>query len=94
MKGSWTESIKNRFKHVRKYDSKKRRVSETATSSVANNQASSIDSIDIHQMPKKPRKLDFWNVIPENEGSDEVQKDHVEELKKECMRPKPRNACG
>ena len=40
-------------------------------------------------MPKKPRKLDFWNVIPENEAiSDGVQKDHVEELKKECMRPK------
>lgn len=61
-----------------------RRVSETATSSVANNHTSSINSIDIHQMPKKPRKLDFWNVIPENK----VISDHVEERKKECMRPK------
>ena len=35
MKGSWTESIKNRFKHVRKYENKKR--------------ASMMQSIDINQ---------------------------------------------
>ena len=33
LKGSWEEAIKNRFKHVRKYDAKKRRLTAPVNSS-------------------------------------------------------------
>jgi hypothetical protein len=78
VKGSWTESIKNRFKHVRKYENKKR------SSMVQSPDSDQPSTSTAKPILKRPRKADMWNEVP-NPGNttEEIQKEHVSELHKE-----------
>lgn len=79
MQGSWTEAIKNRFKHVRKYENKKHRSCK---------QPATWDQNKPNQpLIKRQRRLDFWNEIP-NSGrtTDAIQKEHLSELQKEMQK--------
>ena len=79
-KGSWLESIKNRFKHVRTYDSKKR--------TLATEQLSTKSFSTPVRPVKVSRKMDFWNVVPTGEDTSQtIEDDHVAELHKEMQRP-------
>ncbi|XP_028418111.1 uncharacterized protein LOC114543235 [Dendronephthya gigantea] len=81
--GSWSESIKNRFKHVRKYASKKRK------NSAMNDGDSETRDTSVHASnPSKPRKMDFWNIIPNPVGTESIQNDHLAEMQKECQKPR------
>ncbi|XP_028418112.1 uncharacterized protein LOC114543236 [Dendronephthya gigantea] len=81
--GSWSESIKNRFKHVRKYASKKRK------NSAMNDGDSETRDSSVHASnPSKPRKMDFWNIIPNPVGTESIQNDHLAEMQKECQKPR------
>ena len=74
VKGSWTESIKNRFKHVRKYENKKR--------SAEDNQPSTAKPI-----LKRFKKADIWNEIPNSGNTTEaIHKEHISELRKETQK--------
>ncbi|CAB4028645.1 Hypothetical predicted protein, partial [Paramuricea clavata] len=76
--GSWEEAIKNRFKHVRKYDAKKRKLinSDTTTPTKA------------APPVKRTKKSDFWNEAPNYINENEVFLDeHIAELEKQCSRP-------
>ena len=74
--GSWNEAIRNRFKYVRKYENKKRKISSCPSDANAEKTAS--------MQPKMPRRLDFWNVVPSLEGTTAaIHKEHVVELAKE-----------
>ncbi|CAB4011368.1 Hypothetical predicted protein [Paramuricea clavata] len=76
--GSWEEAIKNRFKHVRKYDAKKRKLinSDTTTPTKA------------APPVKRTKKSDFWNEVPNYINENEVFLDeHIAELEKQCSRP-------
>jgi chromatin remodeling complex protein RSC6 len=82
MKGSWTESIKNRFKHVRKYENKKR--SSMAQSATDDNQPSTCAP---KPTLKRLRKADIWNEIPHSGNTTEaIQKEHISELHKETQK--------
>lgn len=82
--GSWLESIRNRFKHIRKYDAKKRKALEPAFYNVAtlgtNEKVSS-------SMAIKKRRNDFWNVVPNVQVPEAIHLEHVAELKKETAHP-------
>jgi hypothetical protein len=78
MKGSWAESIKNRFKHVRKYEKKRQRSCMQSTTLDEQPASTPLPVI------KRPRRIDFWNEIPaEGNTTDAIQKDHQSELLKE-----------
>ena len=80
--GSWDESIKNRFKHVRKYDAKKRKISFQDTA----NESSPITK-EVTK-PKRIKRVDFWNDIPTISKEKEcVIGEHLAELSKECSLP-------
>ncbi|CAB3988384.1 Hypothetical predicted protein [Paramuricea clavata] len=77
--GSWSESIKNRFKHVRKYANKKRKLAESENG----DQASSVVMVTPPQIGR-PKKADFWNAVPICVGvTESIQKEHIAELHKE-----------
>ena len=81
MKGSCTESIKNRFKHVRKYENKKR---SSMVQSANDNKPSTCVPKPIL---KCQRKADIWNEIPNSENTTEaIQKEHISELHKETQK--------
>ena len=78
-KGSWSESIKNRFKHVRKYENKKRKLAESENG----DQASSVVMVTPPKIGR-PKKADFWNAVPICVGvTESIQKEHIAELHKE-----------
>lgn len=79
MQGSWTKVIKNRFKHVTKYENKKHRPCKQP--------ATWDQSKPKRPLIKGPRRLDFWNEIP-NSGrtTDAIQKEHLSELQKEMQK--------
>jgi hypothetical protein len=80
MKGSWTESIKNRFKHVRKYENKKRSMVQSADDTKPSTCAPKPNL-------KRQRKADIWNEIPNSEKTTEaIQKEHISELHKETQK--------
>ena len=82
-KGSWSESIKNRCKHVRKYDNKKR--------ALATEQLPTKSFSTPVRPVKVSRKMDFWNVVPTCEDTSQtIEDDHVAELHREMQRP-PKN---
>ena len=85
LKGSWSESIKNRFKHVRKYDSKKRALATEQLPTGTKSFSTPVRPV------KVSRKMDFWNVVPTCEDtSQQIEDDHVAELHREMQRP-PKN---
>lgn len=84
MQGSWNEAIRNRFKYVRKYESKKRRVSVDGCQSNANIEKTASEQ----PKTKNSRRLDFWNVVPSLEGTTAaIHKEHLVELEKEHCKP-------
>jgi hypothetical protein len=81
MKGSWTESIKNLFKHVRKYENKKR--SSMVQSADDNKPRTCAPKPTL----KRQRKADFWNEIPNSENTAKaIQKEHISELHKQTQK--------
>ena len=81
MKGSWTESIKNRFKHVRKYENKKR---TSMMQSIDDKQPSSSTQ---EPNPKRYRKADIWNQVPNSGNTTKaIHKEHISELQKELQK--------
>lgn len=82
MKGSWAESIKNRFKHVRKYENKKR---SSVVQSADDDQSRTCTS---KPTPKRQRRADIWNEMPNPGNTTEaIQKEHIAELHKEAQKP-------
>lgn len=85
----WDEAIKNRLKHVRKYDAKKRR------QSLPDSGIASAVKEDKCTKVKRAKRSDFWNEIPVVSKENEVViGEHVAELKKECDRPPQRRDVG
>ena len=42
----------------------------------------------VNAPPKRPKKIDFWNVVPNSVGiTDSIQSDHIAELHKEFQKP-------
>ena len=81
-KGSWEEAIKNRFKHVRKYDAKKRRLAAPLESSCTTTMKTET------RVVKRTKRGDFWNEIPVVSMEMEcLVNEHLAEIQKECARP-------
>ena len=70
---------------MRKYESKKRKLSAES------NCASTTAMGSINAPPKRPKKIDFWNVVPNPVGiTNSMQSDHIAELHKEFQKPPTR----
>ncbi len=85
--GSWSESIKNRFKHVRKYDMKKRKVAGDLMNTPS----------PTTKKPKRdqpPTQADLWSVIPQipKGFTEDIYEEHVSALQKEVRLSKPNEA--
>ena len=66
---------------MRKYACKKRRLSAESDSTPPTSSGNP-------QEPKRPKKCDFWNVVPTCDGiTDSIHNEHVAELNKECQKP-------
>ena len=84
--GSWSESIMNRMKHVRKYDAKKRKLAATPSSILLNEEKCSKVAKKISETTRR----DFWMDVPNvSSVSPDVHSDHVSALKKESSLTKP-----
>ena len=89
LKGSWEEAIKNRFKHVRKYDAKKRRLTAPVNSSNSTDAKNEVTPV------KRTKRNDFWNEIPiVSKEIGCVMDEHLAELLKECSRPRKSQDTG